>query len=103
MNQEKEIMKAKQLDKKALKEVLKFQGAEYVKVMISLYNELTKDLEKLDKERSELVQNINSTVETRLKFINNAWEDLELTKEEKKYMKIIWILQKPSSNTLLIK
>ena len=76
--------KAKQLDKKALKEVMKFEGAEYVKVMISLYNELTKDLDKIDKERSELAQSIKTTVELRLKFINDAWEDLELTKEEKK-------------------
>lgn len=63
-------VKAKQLDKKALKEVMKFDGAEYVKVMISLYNELTKDLDKIDKERSELAQSIKMTVELRLKFIN---------------------------------
>lgn len=42
--------KAKQLDKKAFKEVLKFESAEYVQVMTSLYNELTKDLDKIDKE-----------------------------------------------------
>lgn len=76
--------KAKQLDKKALKEVLKFEGAEYVKVMISLYNELSKDLDKIDKERSELAQSIKATVEARLKFIKESWSDLELTKEEKK-------------------
>ena len=76
--------KAKQLDKKALKEVLKFDGAEYVKVMISLYDELTKDLDKIDKERSELAKSIKATVEARLKFIKESWEDLELTKEEKK-------------------
>lgn len=76
--------KAKQLDKKALKEVLKFDGAEYVKVMVSLYNELTKDLDKIDKERSELAKSIKTTVEARLKFIKESWEDLELTKEEKK-------------------
>ena len=72
--------KAKQLDKKALKEVLKFDGAEYVKVMISLYNELTKDLDKIDKERSELAKSIKTTVEARLNFIKQSWEDLELTK-----------------------
>lgn len=42
--------KAKQLDKKAFKEVLKFESTEYVQVMTSLYNELTKDLDKIDKE-----------------------------------------------------
>ena len=86
MNTEKVITKAKakQLDKKALKEVLKFEGAEYIKVMISLYNELSKDLDKLDKERSELAKSIKTAVETRLKFIKESWEDLELTKEEKK-------------------
>ena len=49
MSTEKAITKAKakQLDKKALKEILKFDGAEYVKVMISLYNELSKDLDKV--------------------------------------------------------
>ena len=76
--------KAKQLDKKALKEVLKFDGAEYVHVMISLYNELTKDLDKIDKERSDLANSIRSTVEARLNFIKDSWEDLELTKDEKK-------------------
>ena len=86
MSTEKAITKAKakQLDKKALKEILKFEGTEYVQVMISLYNELTKDLDKIDKERSELAQSIKSTVEARLKFIKESWEDLELTKEEKK-------------------
>ncbi len=74
--------KAKQLDKKALKEVLKFDGAEYVRVMISLYNGLTNDLDKIDKERGELADSIRSTVELRLKFIKESWEDLELTKEE---------------------
>ena len=76
--------KAKQLDKKALKEVLKFDGAEYVKVMISLYNKLTKDLDKIDKERSELAKSIKTTAEARLKFIKESWKDRELTKEEKK-------------------
>ena len=76
--------KAKQLDKKALKEILKFEGGEYVKIMISLYNELSKDLDKLDKERSELSNSIRTTVEARLKFIKESWEDLELTKDEKK-------------------
>ena len=76
--------KAKQLDKKALKEILKFDGAEYVKVMISLYNELSKDLDKIDKERSELAKSIHDTVDARLKFIQTSWEDLELTKDEKK-------------------
>ena len=86
MNTEKAITKAKakQLDKKALKEVLKFDGAEYVHVMISLYNELTKDLDKIDKERSDLANSIRSTVEARLKFIKDSWEDLELTKGEKR-------------------
>ena len=86
MNTEKAITKAKAnlLDKKALKEVMKFEGAEYVKVMVSLYNELSKDLDKVDKERSELAQSIKATVDMRLKFINDAWKDLELTKEEKK-------------------
>ena len=86
MSTEKAITKAKakQLDKKALKEILKFDGAEYVKVMISLYNELSKDLDKIDKERSELAKSIRDTVEARLKFIKESWEDLELTKEEKK-------------------
>ena len=74
--------KAKKLDKKALKEILKFEGAEYINVMVALYNELTKDLEKIDKERSELAQSIKTTVETRLAFIKESWEDLELTKEE---------------------
>ena len=76
--------KAKQLDKKALKEILKFEGAEFVQVMISLYNELSKDLDKIDKERSELAESIRNTVDARLKFIKESWEDLELTKEEKK-------------------
>ncbi len=76
--------KAKHLDKKALKEILKFDGAEYVKVMLSLYNELTKDLDKIDKERSELAKSIKTTVDARLNFIKQSWEDLELTKEEKK-------------------
>ncbi len=86
MNTEKAITKAKsrQLDKKALKNVLKFEGAEYINVMISLYTELTKDLDKIDKERSELANSIRSTVEARLKFIKESWEDLELTKDEKK-------------------
>lgn len=86
MNTEKAITKAKakQLDKKALKDVLKFEGAEYINVMISLYTELTKDLDKIDKERSELANNIRSTVDARLKFIKTSWEDLELTKDEKK-------------------
>ena len=86
MNTKKAITKAKakQLDKKALKEILKFDGAEYVNVMVSLYNELTKDLDKIDKERSELAKNIKNTVEARLSFIKQSWEDLELTKEEKK-------------------
>lgn len=76
--------KAKQLDKKALKEVLKFEGGEYVQVIVSLYNELIKDLEKIDKERSELAKSIKSAVEARLKFIKESWDDLELTREEKK-------------------
>ena len=76
--------KAKQLDKKALKEILKFDGAEYVKIMISLYNDLTKDLDKIDKEKSELAKSIKNTVDARLNFIKQSWEDLELTKEEKK-------------------
>ena len=76
--------KAKQLDKKALKEVLKFSGADYVNVMVSLYNELAKDLQKIDKERSELAENIKTTVDARLNFIKQSWEDFELTKEEKK-------------------
>ena len=86
MSTEKAITKAKakQLDKKALKEILKFDGAEYVKVMISLYNELSKDLDKIDKERSELAKSIRDTVEARLKFIKESWEDLELTKDEKR-------------------
>ena len=86
MNKTKEISKiqAKQLDKKALKKVMSFDGIEYVKVMISLYNELSKDLDKLDKERSELAQSIKTTVNARLEFIKEAWEDLELTKEEKR-------------------
>ena len=86
MSTEKAITKAKakQLDKKALKEILKFEGGEYVKIMISLYNELSKDLDKLDKERSELANSIRATVEARLKFIKESWEDLELTKDEKK-------------------
>ena len=86
MSTEKAITKAKakQLDKKALKEILKFEGGEYVKIMISLYNELSKDLDKLDKERSELANSIRTTVEARLKFIKESWEDLELTKDEKK-------------------
>ena len=50
--------KAKQLDKKAMKQVLKFEGAEYVKVMVTLYNELTKDLEKIDKEIDKVKSNI---------------------------------------------
>ena len=77
-------IKAKQLDKKALKEILKFDGGEYVKVMISLYDDLVKDLNKVDKERSELAKTIQTTVEARLKFIKEAWEDLALTKGEKK-------------------
>lgn len=64
--------------------MLKFDGAEYVHVMISLYNELTKDLDKIDKERSDLANSIRSTVEARLNFIKDSWEDLELTKDEKK-------------------
>lgn len=76
--------KAKQLDKKALKEILKFEGADYVKVMVALYDELKKDLTKIDKERSELAKSIKDAVEARLKFIKQSWEDLELTKEEKK-------------------
>ncbi len=85
MNTEKTITKAKAklLDKKALKKVLKFEGADYVKVMISLYDGLKKDLEKIDEERSELANSIRSTIEARLKFIKESWEDLELTKEEK--------------------
>jgi len=86
MNTSKAITKAKakQLDKKALKEILKFDGAEYVNIMISLYNDLTKDLDKIDKERSELAKSIKNTVDARLNFIKQSWEDLELTKEEKK-------------------
>ncbi len=86
MNTKKQITKtkAKQLDRKALKEVLKFDGAEYVQVMISLYKDLTKDLNKIDDERSALANNIRTTVEARLKFIKESWEDLELTKEEKR-------------------
>ena len=76
--------KAKKLDKKALKEILKFEGEEYINVMVTLYNELTKDLEKIDKERSELAKSIKSTVQARLAFIKESWEDLQLTKEEKR-------------------
>lgn len=76
--------KAKQLDKKALKKILKFDGEEYVKIMIALYNDLVKELDKIDKESSELAKNIKTTVEDRLNFIKQSWEDLELTKEEKK-------------------
>ena len=75
MSTEKAITKAKakQLDKKALKEILKFDGAEYVKVMISLYNELSKDLDKIDKERSELAKSIRDTVEAHVYvFFNNC-------------------------------
>lgn len=86
MNEAKTITKAraKRLDKKALKEVLKFDGAEYVKVMVSLYNDLKKDLDKIDKERSEIAKSIKETVEARLKYIKESWEDLELTKSERK-------------------
>ncbi len=76
--------KAKQLDKKALKRILKFDGEEYVKIMITLYNDLVKELDKIDKERSDLAKSIKTTVEDRLNFIKQSWEDLELTKEEKK-------------------
>ena len=76
--------KARQLDKKALKGILKFDGAEYIQVMTTLYNELTKDLNKLDKEHSELAKSLQTTVESRLHFIKEAWSDLELSKEEKK-------------------
>ena len=86
MNQEKKITKtkAKHLDKKALKGILKFDGAEYVKVMISLYNDLTNDLKKIDKDCSELAKSIKETVNARINFIEQCWKDLELTKEEKK-------------------
>ena len=76
--------KAKKLDKKALKEILKFEGEEYINVMVVLYNELTKDLEKIDKERNELAESIKSAAEARLAFIKESWKDLELTKEEKR-------------------
>ena len=76
-------VKAKQLDEEALKKVLQFEGAEYVNVMISLYNVLTKDLDKIDKEKSELAKSIKDTVEARLNFIKESWEDLELTKIER--------------------
>ena len=83
---QKEVTKsiASKLDKQALKEVLKFEGADYIKVIIKLYDELTKELDKIDKENSELANSIRNTVELRLNFIKKAWEDLELTKEEKK-------------------
>ena len=76
--------KAKLLDKKALKEVLKLEGRDYIYVMTALYNELNKDLERIDQERSELAQSIKSTVEARLRFIEEAWSDLELSREEKR-------------------
>lgn len=86
MNEAKAITRAraKRLDKKALKEVLKFDGDEYVKVMISLYNDLKNDLDKIDKERGEIAKNIKTTIEARLKYIKESWEDLELTKAERK-------------------
>jgi len=82
---QKEVTKslANKLDKQALKEVLKFDGADYIKVILKLYDELTKELDKIDKEHSELATSIKSTVESRLTFIKKAWEDLELTKDEK--------------------
>lgn len=83
---QKEVTKklASKLDKQALKEVLKFDGADYINVIFKLYGELTKELDKIDKENSELASSIKDTVELRLNFIKKAWEDLELTKEEKK-------------------
>ena len=52
--------------------------------MISLYHDLSKNLDKINKEQDKIAENIKYTVDIRLKFINDAWQDLDLTKEEKK-------------------
>lgn len=77
-------IKARQLDRKAAKKILKFEGIEYIQIILSLYQDIFHDLEKIDQERSELADSIKTLVLARIKFINEAWEDSELTKEEKK-------------------
>ena len=84
MSTEKAITKAKakQLDKKALKEILKFDGAEYVKVMISLYNELSKDLDKIDKERSELTKEEKKKIYEDYMDTSKAFQQYLIDKEK---------------------
>lgn len=55
--------------------------------MISLYTELTKDLDKTDKKRSELANKIRSAVETRLKFIKEYRTLLSETQQLNGFLK----------------
>ena len=43
-----------------------------------------KEIDKIDKERNELAQNIKSMYKERLAFIKDAWSDKNLDKDEKK-------------------
>lgn len=72
------------VEKKAMKQVLKLEGEEYVTMMQTLYSELGKDIAQIDKERDELAKSIKQMFNDRMLFIKEAWSDKELTKEEKK-------------------
>ena len=76
--------KTKLIENKAMKKVLKLEGEEYVKMIQVLYDELNKDICKIDKERDELAKSIKNMFKDRMKFVKEAWSDKELTKEEKK-------------------
>ena len=75
---------SKKLEVQAMKTVLNLEGEDFVKMISTLYKELGKEIDKIDKERNELAQNIKSMYKERLAFIKDAWSDKNLDKDEKK-------------------
>lgn len=77
-----ESFKTKLAENKTINNVLKLDGAEYIKTMQLLYSALNKDIAKKDKEGDELAESIKRLFNDRLKFIQYAWEDKNLIKKE---------------------
>lgn len=77
------LVETEALEIESKKKVLSLDGQAYVDAITGLYNELSKEISKLEKETDELSKSIVNTFEIRLEFIKEAWSDSELTKEEK--------------------
>ena len=75
------LVETEALEIESKKKVLSLDGQAYVDAITGLYNELSKEISKLEKETDELSKSIVNTFEMRLEFIKEAWSDSELTKE----------------------